>query len=176
MNGDREHCLSVGMDDYLAKPFTSAQLGEVIGRWVGHVMPAAPVPTPVVPPPAAKVEPAAVTLDPGPLNHIRALQRPGSPSLIARVIQAYLDDAPKLAREIHEAVTTADPVRLARAAHTLKSASANVGARATAERCKGVEDLARKGELIAATDVRDLTMGLSASIEALNLELEGCGA
>lgn len=34
MTGDKEKCLAAGMDDYLAKPFTTAQLREVIGRWI----------------------------------------------------------------------------------------------------------------------------------------------
>jgi CheY-like chemotaxis protein len=31
---DREHCLSAGMDDYLAKPFTKEQLRAVLHRWL----------------------------------------------------------------------------------------------------------------------------------------------
>jgi signal transduction histidine kinase/CheY-like chemotaxis protein len=31
---DRERCLAAGMDAYLAKPLTSAELGEALGRWV----------------------------------------------------------------------------------------------------------------------------------------------
>ena len=34
MQGDRERCLAAGMDDYLSKPFTTAQLKEVMGRWI----------------------------------------------------------------------------------------------------------------------------------------------
>ena len=33
MKGDREQCLAAGMDDYLSKPFTQDQLGEVLERW-----------------------------------------------------------------------------------------------------------------------------------------------
>jgi protein-histidine pros-kinase len=34
VDGDRERCLGAGMDDYIAKPFSAAQLSAVIERWV----------------------------------------------------------------------------------------------------------------------------------------------
>ena len=34
MAGDRERCLDMGMDDYLAKPIKAAELQEVIARWL----------------------------------------------------------------------------------------------------------------------------------------------
>jgi signal transduction histidine kinase/ActR/RegA family two-component response regulator len=35
MRGDRERCLSVGMDDYLTKPIRREHLLEMLGAWVG---------------------------------------------------------------------------------------------------------------------------------------------
>ncbi|MCX7711341.1 MAG: response regulator [Clostridia bacterium] len=35
MQGDREKCISVGMDDYISKPVRIKNLREVIGRWIG---------------------------------------------------------------------------------------------------------------------------------------------
>ncbi|WP_342120074.1 response regulator, partial [Pseudoduganella sp. OTU4001] len=37
--GDRQRCLAVGMDEYLSKPFTQDQLGDMLRRWLA---PAAP--------------------------------------------------------------------------------------------------------------------------------------
>jgi len=34
MDSDRERCLAQGMDDYVAKPFTVARLGEALARWL----------------------------------------------------------------------------------------------------------------------------------------------
>jgi len=34
MDSDRERCLAQGMDDYVAKPFTAARLGEALARWL----------------------------------------------------------------------------------------------------------------------------------------------
>jgi CheY-like chemotaxis protein len=34
MPGDRDHCLAVGMDDYLAKPITLSALDEILDRWL----------------------------------------------------------------------------------------------------------------------------------------------
>lgn len=33
MEGDRESCLAAGMDDYLPKPFNSAQMSSILGKW-----------------------------------------------------------------------------------------------------------------------------------------------
>lgn len=33
MMGDRERCMSVGMDDFLAKPFKSNELTSILQRW-----------------------------------------------------------------------------------------------------------------------------------------------
>jgi CheY-like chemotaxis protein/two-component sensor histidine kinase len=46
MPGDRDACLACGMDDYLAKPFTRANLTEVLRLWLGTTPLALPSVTP----------------------------------------------------------------------------------------------------------------------------------
>ena len=36
MDGDRERCLALGMDDYLAKPFQREDLARILRRWIPH--------------------------------------------------------------------------------------------------------------------------------------------
>ena len=77
------------------------------------------------------------------------------PSLLGRVIDRYLLDAPKLIEAMRQAQEQADAPALARAAHTLKSASASLGARHPAELCTTLEADARNGDTAQAAALLD---------------------
>jgi CheY-like chemotaxis protein len=42
LDGDREHCVEVGMDDYLAKPLRKDQLAKMLQRWICNTQPVRP--------------------------------------------------------------------------------------------------------------------------------------
>ena len=156
MGSDRARCLAAGMDDYLAKPFTEQQLWSVLANWVergnprssevrsaGSAAPAPGAPAPLTPDEAMR----AAAIDMKALDNIRALQQPGAPNLLKKIVTLYLDDAPRLARSMREAIATGDSGTLQRAAHTLKTSSATVGALKLAEFCRQMETQARAGRL-----------------------------
>ena len=81
------------------------------------------------------------------LEVIRGLQREGQPDLLDKVIGLYLRDAPGLLAAMRDAALKGDAEALRRAAHSLKSSSANVGAVRLCDACKALELAARAGEL-----------------------------
>ncbi len=150
---DREACLAAGMDDYIAKPFKLEKLRVALARWLAPAD--APATTPgdtpdgssgadvETPEPAA---PAARTaLDSRALDQIRALQRPGAPSMLGKVIQVYLSTTPQLLTAMRTGMVERNAEAVRQAAHSLKSASANLGATEVAEMCRALEGQARAG-------------------------------
>ncbi|MET0891704.1 MAG: ATP-binding protein [Stenotrophomonas maltophilia] len=156
MAGDRERCLQAGMDDYLSKPINRETLQAVLARW-GRAMAddamaddTARVPPPPAPqgadasapPPARDASPAPV-LDQEVLDELLEVIGPDT----VRIIGVFLDDTPPLIRQLQDASVAADLDQLRALAHSLKSASANVGAMALSAAAWRIEHDARAGTL-----------------------------
>ena len=86
-------------------------------------------------------------LDPSVLDAIRKLQKPGAPDLVERITGLFLEDSTRTAQALADSLGRRDAGGAFRAAHALKSASGNVGARALAALCKEIEALAHAGRI-----------------------------
>ncbi len=165
MQGDREQCLAVGMDDYLTKPFTLALLEQALSRWVplwsragsgDHVPRSGSIEQKVVgklqqePHPVSDVvgQPSRAVLDQTALAGIRALQRSGQPDIVVRVVSSYLETSPDILDRIYSAVQSQNPTELRAAAHRLKSSSAQLGALAVSADCRELELMGERKDLM----------------------------
>lgn len=179
MEGDCARCLPVGMDDYLTKPFTLTQLKAVLTQWL---LPKPTLATASDLPTAAELpelpagdpdQPVAQGIDKTAWAAIQALQRPGRPDILARVLATYLEDSRRLVEQIRVAVQSQDPVTLRQAAHRLKSSSAQLGALATATHCKDLEVRGRLAQLQRAEGLLEqLIQFHHAACEVITNELQ----
>lgn len=147
LQGDRERCLAVGMDDYLTKPIRFEQLFDRLERLVPLTppLPADAVTSPVVP--ASVSSPCVDTSNPGLVDWKRALAASaGDRELLNDVARAFLEECPKLLRQAESEFQSADWKGLQRTMHTLKNAFATFGVKTGQSQANDIERGCRAGD------------------------------
>jgi signal transduction histidine kinase/CheY-like chemotaxis protein len=130
MKGDRENCLAAGMDAYISKPIQPQELYATIAR--------------VVPDAAAPDMQEQLNLG-------QALDRVGGDrELLREIAGVFLDSYPGQLAELRDAVARRDSRAVQRAAHGLKGAVGNFGARAAAAAAERLELMGRAQDLAGA--------------------------
>jgi Amt family ammonium transporter len=160
LSGERERCLAAGMSDYICKPFDPFKLVETIEAQLGAGDGSAPDRPQIVP--AAEpspVEQATDLLDESAEDVSTIIDRP---SLLKRCLgKAELADKllvklhARLGTDLYEikaAIDAGDSEQLARCAHRLKGAAANLSAEPLRAVSADLEILGRNGDIAAARD------------------------
>jgi two-component system, sensor histidine kinase and response regulator len=158
----RDKCLRAGMDDFLVKPFDERQLAKALARWLDHTADA-PEPAPEQAGPEVGAPASASVIDLGVIAGVRTFQGRKGRVLLQRVVSQFSATAPEIGSAIRAAFGAGDSTALWRAAHSLKSSAAALGALRLSRNCARIETLARE-EGIAP--VKDLLAELDAEITA----------
>ncbi len=160
LSGERDRCLTAGMNDYICKPFDPFKLVDTIEAQLSATEGAAPERFEVaqMPEPAAVVPAAEAEQDPAEDQAV-VIDRP---SLLKRCLgKAELADKllvklhARLGADLYEIKVAADAgdcELLGRCAHRLKGAAANLSAEPLRAVSADLETLARSGKIGAARD------------------------
>ena len=167
--GIQEQCYSAGVDDYLSKPFTQAQLAGLLGRWLPATDTEAVLGEQA--PPAEAPPASGEVIDVEVLQQLRELGETTGRDILGKVIGHFREQAPRDVVDLRKALNADDGERLRRIAHGLKSSSANLGARELSSRFAELETVAREGRLAAAPVLLDaIEKSLPEVLEALQAQ------
>jgi CheY-like chemotaxis protein/HPt (histidine-containing phosphotransfer) domain-containing protein len=157
LSGDQERCLESGMDDFLTKPVSLAQLDSMIQRWIParrqEALLEIPPPAETVPlqstnkDMASEVQPLLPTLDSRVIQELQNLGENEEPDFFFTIVDQFITDLPRHLEAIHLALDQQDSEALLKAAHTCKGSSRSIGATALADVSYELELIGREGKM-----------------------------
>ena len=153
IEGYEQKCRAAGMDAFLGKPYTLAQLHSLLMRWLP---PASVDATAAVAAGGERaITPLSVRLNEQALHVLRELDPEGGTGLMRSLLATYIEDSTRQMARIDAALASADSTEVARSAHTLKSSSANVGADSLSVFFQELEQMARQARLSEARKLQE---------------------
>jgi signal transduction histidine kinase/DNA-binding response OmpR family regulator len=146
---EREAYLSDGMNDYLPKPFSKADLSSIVERW----LPAAATPPSEAP---AGESGANGEVRPGSTSAVdrsvlaELARDMGDQGLVLDTVQVFVDELPGRTSALLSALSAGSAPEVRAGAHSLKSTAAMLGAGRLSRVCGDVENSARSGVVDSA--------------------------
>jgi signal transduction histidine kinase/CheY-like chemotaxis protein/HPt (histidine-containing phosphotransfer) domain-containing protein len=163
LGGDRERCLQAGMNDYVTKPVSPANLVAALERWLPHEASKPAKPRALGSAAESAAEPGAAGLsvagrepEPGPppvFDRDGMMARLMGDRELAQVVAGgFLEEIPGQIGALKRYLADGDPAGARRQAHSIKGAAANVGGEALRAVALAAEMAGQAGDLDAIMD------------------------
>ena len=151
LEGEYEKCLAAGMDDYLAKPVKIEMLHQMLDRWVdasGEQSKTTAETSEFFP---SEDDPEVIDLSV--LATFREIQQPGTPDMVNKLVNLFVDDTTKRIEVLRKVATEENIAAIKKQAHSIKGSSSFIGAvritNLSAELEEKASDIAQMRVLIA---------------------------
>ncbi|MEP6878451.1 MAG: response regulator [Nitrosospira sp.] len=168
MQGDEARCLAASMDDYISKPVKQEDFARALKWWVPgknrerkseppeHRSENEKAATVDIPNDssssaiASSVPRISSALSAEVVARLRALEEATEPSLVSQIYTSFLKEGAERISVLRSSVEVSDAELLRRTAHTLRGASANVGAIHMSDIARQLEVLGKNSSMIGA--------------------------
>jgi len=148
MKGDREKCISSGMNDYLSKPIDTYALENMLQHYLTHAARNAEDNN------QASQEPAPAPIDniwdkPGALKRVRNRE-----DRLLKLVQMFTADMPERMERLIQALSCEDSETAGQLAHTIKGVAGNLSAEQLAQQCKTIEQACRQKDFAVFAQIQ----------------------
>ena len=165
MKGDRERCMTAGMDGYLSKPISPQELDDLLDLYQALAHEAVPVAEV-----SQKSNPEYVSVCTSDLFD----RLDGDRGLLAELLTLFREDSPGQIQAARAAISKGDAATLQRVGHTLRGALANLSAPAASRIAGELESMAMTGDIASAgnklTELEEELVRVIGILETLCLE------
>ncbi|MFC1856323.1 response regulator, partial [Thermodesulfobacteriota bacterium] len=144
LSGAKEKCLEAGMDEYLAKPVEKKELKKILELYAPEDI----MPTPYEERIYTKNNEEAVDI-----SRLKDIVGDDK-NILKELVDVFIDDANNHMEAIDSAITLGNAKILRQEAHSLKGASANMGARELKRYCANLESIGASGEIEGASVIQ----------------------
>lgn len=170
---DEKDCLDAGMDQVLPKPFTLSDLTSVFDRYLGSTFTVMnqPVQASEGQQPNESGGSKAKIIEPSAINNILEVERQTGKKILNEIFQGFSIQMEEKLDEISRMLEEENSLDFYRAAHAIKSMSANIGAEGVRQIAAALEQKGKDGSLNGCRkEVQSLDMAYRTFVRAFQDE------